>query len=239
MDHIKEEMTSYWTKRVDQFSDQRQKELHGVMHERWLAEMLPFLPEKRDIRILDIGTGTGYFSFLLGAQGYHMTGIDLTESMITEAKRLSIINERIDAEFYVMDAENPDFPDGSFDAIVTRNLTWALPHLMESYHKWFHLLKQGGVLINFDADYNHEKKQEDLPENHAHRLLPTEDLLAYEHMKEELRCYQGIRPKWDQELLRLIGFSSVEVDEQVGKRIYIEIDEFYNPTPIFRIVAVK
>ena len=31
-----------------------------------------------------------------------------------------------------MDAEKPDFAPHSFDVLVTRNLTWGLPHLAEA-----------------------------------------------------------------------------------------------------------
>jgi ubiquinone/menaquinone biosynthesis C-methylase UbiE len=56
--------------------------------------------------------------------------------------------------FKIMDAEELDFASESFDALVTRNLTWTLPHIEKAYHEWFRILKPGGVLINFDADYS-------------------------------------------------------------------------------------
>ena len=59
----------------------------------------------------------------------------------------------LDVQFQVMDAEKTDFAEDSFDALVTRNLTWTLPHVGEAYREWFRILKPGGVLINFDADY--------------------------------------------------------------------------------------
>ena len=155
MEYIKEKIVHYWSKRVENFSNLRIQELEGEKHLLWLSELKRYLPDRTGLKILDIGTGTGFLAFLLAAEGHHLTGIDLTEDMIQEAKRLSRVLE-LPAQFYVMDGENPDFPDGSFDAVITRNLTWSLPHLAQAYAQWRKLLKPQGVLINFDADYCRE-----------------------------------------------------------------------------------
>ena len=48
-----------------------------------------------------------------------------------------------------------------------------------------------------------------------------------------------VRPKWDEEVLRGLGFSEVNVDPDFGNRLYFERDEFYMPDRMFRIVAKK
>lgn len=208
------------------------------MHERWMAEFRKYLPMDKSLRILDLGTGTGFFAFLLGAEGHYVTGIDLTEEMLLQAKKSGEIL-KIPADFFVMDAEKPDFAPGSFDALVTRNLTWGLPHLQEAYRNWYDLLKPGGVLINFDADYCREKKVEVLPENHAHKGIAPALTQEYERFKDTLRPVQQARPQWDVQLLMEAGFCNITVDTGLWQRIYREIDEFYNPTPIFTIAAHK
>lgn len=235
---IKEEMTDYWSSRAEMFNELKIQELNSDMRGRWLKELQTYLPAKKGLKILDIGTGTGFFCFLLGAEGHDLTGIDLTEKMILEARKSSAILG-IPAEFYVMDAEMPDFPDNSFDAIVTRNVTWTLPDLKKAYEKWHSLLKEDGVLINFDGDYSRENDQQKLPENHAHSKITQEQWSAYEHLKTELRPISNPRPAWDVQLLKSAGFKDIVLDEQVGGRIYCEINEFYNPTPIFAITARK
>ncbi len=35
----------------------------------------------------------------------------------------------------VMDAENPEFADESFDVVISRNLTWTLPHADRAYEQ--------------------------------------------------------------------------------------------------------
>lgn len=236
VEEIKQRMTNYWTERVPTFSQLRMKEFTGEMHQRWMAEFQKALPQKEPLTILDLGTGTGFFAFLLGAEGHRVAGIDLTEDMIAEAKRTAEILD-IPAEFYVMDAENPSFEPGTFDALVTRNLTWGLPHLETAYQNWHSLLKPDGILINFDADYCREKNDSPLPEKHAHKGIPNWMKQEYESLKDELRPVQQPRPQWDVELLEKAGFHDIQVDTAVYKRIYVEFDEFYNPTPIFMITA--
>ena len=132
MEVIKREITDYWTNRVEKFETLRLDELSSNKRERWLKELKENLPAGSPLDILDIGTGTGFFCFLLAAEGHHMTGIDLTEEMIEGAKRTRALLG-LEANFCVMDAENPTFEPNSFDAIITRNLTTFLPDLPGAY----------------------------------------------------------------------------------------------------------
>ena len=152
MEAIKREITDYWTGRVEKFEQLRLDELNSDKRGRWLDELRRHLPRGRKLNILDIGTGTGFFAFILAAQGHWVTGIDLTAEMINGARRTSVLLN-LYPSFKVMDAEDPEFIPGSFDAIVTRNLTTFLPNLPEAYRRWRGLLREGGVLVNFDGAY--------------------------------------------------------------------------------------
>ena len=96
--------------------------------------------------------------------------------------------------------------------------------------------------MNFDADYCaavDTDKITQLPQNPAHILL-SESMKAENHAISKLvGSYQQPRPQWDVQLLVDAGFERVIVDMGVHRRIYAEIDEFYNPTPIFTIAAYK
>ncbi|MCD8121897.1 MAG: class I SAM-dependent methyltransferase [Clostridiales bacterium] len=236
MEEIKKQITDYWTRRTPSFCVQRMRELSGDKHFLWLNEFRNYLPERKRLKILDIGTGTGFFVFLLAKLSHEMTGIDLTEEMIREAKETAELMG-ISARFEVMDAEEPSFAPGTFDAIVTRNLTWGLPHLRQAYHRWHDLLKPEGILINFDADYCRENSDIELPPNHAHKEIGADMMQKYEEIKAALRPCQQPRPEWDVELLKDAGFHKIRVDTGVWERIYHDKDEFYNPTPVFAITA--
>ncbi|MBQ9420849.1 MAG: methyltransferase domain-containing protein [Lachnospiraceae bacterium] len=238
MNAFKERVTNYWTKRADDFAELRIRELKSPLRSYWWAEMAKHLPMGRNLRILDLGTGTGFFTFLLTEKGNRVTGIDLTEQMIVDARKTADLLG-MDTEFHVMDAEAPDFAEGSFDALVTRNLTWVLPNLADAYRNWFKLLAPGGVLINFDADYCHAGPQTELPENHAHNSIARELMEENDAITEEMKALQGIRPQWDVELLSAAGFERISIDTGTWRRIYRVKDEFYNPVPVFSIAAYK
>lgn len=208
-----------------------------------MDEIRPLLPDKEKLKILDVGTGTGFFAFLMAAEGHDVIGIDITEEMIEKAE-LTAKELDIPAEFYVMDAEEPDFPDESFDVILSRNLTWALPHMDHAYRAWYRLLAPGGVIINFDADYCNRAEEcadldEILPPNHAHKQIGEDLLRENDAITMELAAYQMPRPQWDVQLLIQAGFERINVDTSVYKRVYAQIDEFYNPAPVFTIAAYK
>lgn len=124
MEELKKQIVSYWSQRAEAFGDQRLREYFDEKHEEWLRELWRYLPdvESGKTRILDVGTGTGFFAFLLAGEGYRVTGIDLTEDMIVKARETAE-KLKIFPEFLVMDAEEPSFGEESFDVIVTRNLT--------------------------------------------------------------------------------------------------------------------
>ncbi|MBC5659619.1 class I SAM-dependent methyltransferase [Anaerosacchariphilus sp. NSJ-68] len=242
MEEIKKEISSYWTGRSEDFARLREEELNSEMAGLWLKELEKGLPEGEGLRILDVGTGCGFFSVLLAKLGHQVTGIDLTPAMIEKAKQIA--RERgVEADFEVMDAEHPDFPEGTFDVIVSRNLTWTLPHPAEAYGEWLRVLKPGGVLLNFDGDYGKEEfteEMESLSADHAHRRLSCGQLEECDKIKDQLSISAMRRPAWDVEVLKNLGCVDMNVDSEVYRRIYASEDSpFYNPTPIFRLQARK
>lgn len=242
MEEIKKEISSYWTGRSEDFARLREEELNSEIAEIWLEELRKGMPEGEGLRILDVGTGCGFFSVLLAKLGYQVTGIDLTPAMIEKAKIIAA-ERNVQADFEVMDAEHPDFPDGTFDVIVSRNLTWTMPHPAEAYGEWLRVLKPGGVLLNFDGDYGKEEfaeEMESLPADHAHRQLSCGQLKECDKIKDQLSISAMRRPAWDVEVLKSLGCVDVTVDSEVYRRIYASEDSpFYNPTPIFRLQARK
>ena len=84
------------------------------------------------MKILDIGTGPGFFAIILAQAGYQVTAVDYTEEMLKEARHnAGELAEKI--QWLQMDAQNLDFPDQTFDAVVSRNLTWNLENPTRAY----------------------------------------------------------------------------------------------------------
>ncbi len=242
-DTIEEDVLNYWTLRTPSFSKIRGNELMGDIGKGWHFALRSTLPFNKYRKILDVGTGTGFFSVLLGRDGYRMTGVDLTPSMIEEAKK-EARKFKSKARFFVMDAMNLEFEDNTFDAVITRNLTWTLPDVERAYKEWFRVIRPGGRLINYDANYANAIRRGD--------AVRTEsgDKIAYGHdgvTKEMEKISNGIalsldigkedRPAWDRECLMSVGF----------KKCFVDMDEAENilglksdpAAPMFKIIADK
>lgn len=239
-DDRKEQIVHYWEKRSESFLEQRRSELANPIAKRWMKEIEKQIPAGGRLKILDVGCGAGFFSILLAKEGHEVFGIDLTPEMIENAIQLAE-EENADCCFQVMDAENPMFADETFDVVISRNLTWTLPNAEHAYGEWMRVLKTDGVLLNFDANYGKEDVADTkgLPEAHAHFKVGNEMLEECERIKSQLPISRKNRPAYDVAVLCENTAGEIRIDTSLGKRIYLEKDEFYNPAPMFSICAVK
>ena len=241
-DKLEKRVEDYWTQRASDFQTVRMNELRDPISGRWLEEMERRLPPGK-LRILDVGTGTGYFAILLAGAGHTLTGIDLTPAMLAQAEETAALFG-LTVDFRRMDAQETDFPDESFDALVTRNLTWTLPDPAKAYGEWYRLLRPGGVLLNFDADYarnvrNENQKASYISKEGVYGHIGITPALAAENAEITLAmpASRHSRPAWDLELLAAAGFSDRDADETAGKRILRERD--LSDAPLFLLHARK
>ena len=151
MAELMQSIGRYWTRRAPSYTDVIKKNLADGWDKVWADELTAHFP--RDTRrVLDIGTGPGFFAMILARRGYAVTAVDYSDGMLREARRNAGDLAR-HIRFARMDAQRLDLTDGSFDAIVTRNLTWNLPDPAGAYREWMRVLRPGGVLVNFDANW--------------------------------------------------------------------------------------
>lgn len=236
---IKSKVKDYWSVRAEGFADLREAEIESNKYFKWEKELLQQLPTEPGLKILDAGCGCGFFGIILSRHGYHVTGIDLTPAMIEKGNQLKK-HHACQMELLVMDAEWLEFEDNSFDVVLSRNLTWTLPHPEKAYKEWKRVLKPGGVLLNYDAEYakNHCNYQ-NLPKEHAHNRISPIIKDQCEQIYQMMKLSNRKRPDWDREILTQLGMVVEHIDEQVGRRIYAEKDQFYIPEPMFGVKAYK
>lgn len=241
--NISRRISEYWTKRTEDFNAVRLNELHGEISDRWLSEFRALLAADKPLKILDAGTGTGYFAILLAKEGHEIVGIDVTPSML-EAARRDAEQFGVNVRFMLMDVQETSFEDASFDAVVSRNVTWTLPDPEKAYREWHRILKPGGILLNFDANYADNVRHENQKESwikpdgvYGHVGMTTELMRENAEITLSVPASRHHRPAWDMELAEKIGFSSYGADETLGKRILQEND--MSDAPMFLFWARK
>ena len=91
-------------------------------------------------RLLDIGTGTGYFADAMVGRGWKVEAVEKSPQARAFAK------EHFDLDVKPESALQ-EFAPGSFDVITLWHVMEHLEHLNETWEKLFKLLKERGVLI--------------------------------------------------------------------------------------------
>jgi ubiquinone/menaquinone biosynthesis C-methylase UbiE len=132
--------------RVENYVRQASEFTEGESHVAWRATLERALATRERQRILDVGTGPGFYACLYAQMGHAATGLDFSERMLGVARQRAKDLE-VDVEFVFGDAEEPPFVDVSFDAVSSRHLLFNLPRPGVAVRRWVRLLKPGGRMI--------------------------------------------------------------------------------------------
>ena len=133
MSEISEIIRDYWTERSKTYSDSTLQELYGDNAQNWENILYGDIDKNQNLKILDIGTGPGMFAVLLGRNPkFEVSAVDSSKGMIEQATQNA---QKFGAKvnFQLLDAQQLPFEDDTFDVIVTRNVTWNLPHPKDAY----------------------------------------------------------------------------------------------------------
>ncbi|MEI6242098.1 MAG: class I SAM-dependent methyltransferase [Chlamydiota bacterium] len=128
------QMASNYEKRVSQEKDY-------VAFERvpkWIVKTLHSM--EKPIKVLDLGCGTGLSSVEFFKSGYHVTGIDITQEMINEAKKLPF--ERLLC--HSIEGLLP-FDDKEFDVTVLLGVMEFVMHPKVLFREVKRILKSKGL----------------------------------------------------------------------------------------------
>ena len=227
MEKLLDEIESYWNTRTEGYSEVNHKELAGTQKNAWLKLLTSYFPDKpkEEIRILDIGTGPGFFPVILAEAGYKVDAVDYTEGMLEKAKEnAGELCKNI--HFQRMDAQKLEFADNTFDIVISRNLTWNLEHPDVAYSEWVRVLKAGGRLLNFDANwygYLYEEEQRKAYENDRKNVESNSlddhylctDIERMERIALQVPLSKIHRPQWDVKTLRNTGLMGIHTDTEI------------------------
>jgi ubiquinone/menaquinone biosynthesis C-methylase UbiE len=143
-------------------------------------------------RILDVACGTG-LNFAHFPRGSRVTGVDLSPEMLGLARRTA---ERLglQADLLVMDAQGLDFPDESFDTVVSSLSTCTFPDPIAALREMGRVCRSDGSILLLE---------------HGHSSLPWlakfQDRTVHQHYQQNAGC------RWNQEPLELVRAAGLRV----------------------------
>jgi len=157
------------------------------LHEKFIGR------DQRQLRLLDIGSGTGRFvDFVKQAwPRLHVVGLDMSDAYVRHAKRH--LRHRPRTSFVVGKAEAIPLPDNSQDAVTSIFLFHELPPKVRrsALHECARVLKPGGRLILLDSLQRDDRPDYDgrlrlFPQNYHEPYYPS-------YTKEDFRALAGER----------------------------------------------
>lgn len=124
----------------------------------------------KDATVLDIGCGGGGLVHFLATQGYrHTAGIDSSPEAVSFCEKRGLTTIHLD------DAKNiTSFPERSFDSIISSDVLEHLNDPKKALTSWFHVLKEGGLLILFVPAFTALWSERDVLNHHIRRYTGPE-----------------------------------------------------------------
>ncbi len=203
-----EQIANYWDKQSVIWREEKVEAWSKPETENWLTFLKKIKTETKAIKVLEIGTASGYFANILQLAGFDVTAIDLSPKMINEAKNVSN-SLGISVEYHVMDAQKLNFDITSFDFVFTRLMTWTIPDVEKFYSQVFRVLRKGGLFINIDGDFGKCEFSQDGHEKYSEEIMQEANAI-----KAQLKVNSYNRPQQDIELLKKVGFLAVSAENE-------------------------
>lgn len=179
--------------------------------------------QKKALCILDVGTGTGFLALLLSEMGHEVTGLDLTEGMLREARNKAQ-EFRLSIKFELGDAEALPFDDESFDAVVCRHLLWTLPDPPKALKEWLRVTRRGGRIVAIEGKWRDSSLV-----GHFQRLSRQLAVLVHDRanpwrsgyrkeINEMLPLRDGVTPEKAADLFEQAGLGNISLQILQGIR---------------------
>jgi ubiquinone/menaquinone biosynthesis C-methylase UbiE len=122
-----------------------------------------------------------------------ITAVDLSPNMLDIA-RSNARQQGLTVNFAAMDAEHLDFPDGSFDTVVSTLSTCTFPNPINALEEMKRVCRPDGLILLLE---------------HGHSILPWlakyQDRHEFQHYEANAGC------RWNQEPLDLVKAAGLKV----------------------------
>jgi SAM-dependent methyltransferase len=168
---------------LDQFTRQTIPFAEAPIHRDGMDLMLELSGVERSDRVLDVACGPGLVACAFAVRAGHVTGIDLTPSMIDEARRLQQARGLDNLSWQVGAAAPLPFADETFSLVITRYTLHHFEYPARAVDEMFRVCRRGGRVLVTDLSIPSPQGQrfdaiEQLRDPSHVRALPPEELRA-------------------------------------------------------------
>ena len=256
MERDQRAINEHWSKSSENYDRIIHDELDSFRVEAWQKLIREQVNgRKRELRVLDCGCGPAFFTIILAKDGYRVTGIDAADGMLEKAVS-NTTRYGAKAKIVRMDCHDLGFGDGAFDLVVSRNVTHTLRDHVRAYSEWKRVLKPGGVLLIFDANWHLPSADPEMMKESIRREklciamfgsdfsgnTDFDEQRAKKAWESEPRHPLGDlrRPDWDCGILRTVGFVNITYQRDITGPLWDDKEKLiYGHTPMFMIRAEK
>ena len=255
MNTEQQQINDHWSEDSENYDRIIHDELSSFRMAGWQALIAAQTGHRKDLDVLDCGCGPAFFTIILSKAGYRVTGIDAAEGMLDKARR-NVAEYGVDAAVLEMDCHELAFPDGSFDLVVSRNVTHALRDHVQVYTEWLRVLRPGGTLLIFDANWHLAMSSEDWFRESMERERRCIEIYGSDFSgntvfdeERSRRAYEAERPHrlgdlqrpdWDCGILLALGWKDITYERDITGPLWDDKEKLiYGHTPMFMVRARK
>lgn len=171
---------------IKQFSKQASGYSSIVSHRDALEELIAITSASKEDNVLDIACGSGIVSCEFAKYVNYVTGIDITEEMITEAKKLQAKFQLKNIDWEIGEVTSLPYPDNHFSIVISR---FGFHHFLDPQlvlKEMIRVCKPNGIVMVVDVvlpndkidAYNLMEKNRD--SSHVKALSVTEFEMLFE-----------------------------------------------------------
>jgi SAM-dependent methyltransferase len=117
-----------------------------LQFENYLKMVRPYMALTPQTRMLEIGTGTGWFPVQCARKGLRCKGLEISPQLIDHARKLAAMH-RVDVEIELGNVEESDIGDNQFDVIIGSSVFEHVEHWRLGLARVHKALKPGGVFF--------------------------------------------------------------------------------------------
>lgn len=210
-----------------------------------LEMILRYIPVEPGMKILDLGTGSGYLAFPF-AKKYkqaEITGLDIVEKTLADNQRKAEIEGINNLRFVSYDGVHFPFENNSFDIVISRYALHHFPVICDTFYEISRVLKKNGIFFLSDPTPNEDDRERFVDEfmqmkkdghikfytkNEWNELANSVDFLYVDDFETNIRFprkkgsgseYEDVINKYSKDIIRGYGVEIIKDEVWITEKV--------------------